>query len=297
MLTDDDLDRLVRDVRRRGAAGAGRGLRVRRRQALPRLSRARAAQRAHAPGTLRRIAREPHALPALDRRRHPRHGPRPRHRRPAVGVRHGAVQEERVGRRRAGGAGGAVRLGVRRRSTARAEDMDAALADARELLALLERIGVRWVCITAGSPYYNPHMQRPALFPPSDGYLPPEDPLRRRRAADRRDRAAEEGVPVAGDRRLGLHLPAGVAAARRAARRPPRHDRLRRARAHGAVVSRPAGRRARRAGRCSASRSAARSATAPPARASAWCRAAIPLDPFYVKHPDAAKLKELKGTA
>ena len=34
-----------------------------------------------------------------------------------------------------------------------------------------------WVCLTAGSPYYNPHIQRPALFPPSDGYQPPEDPL------------------------------------------------------------------------------------------------------------------------
>jgi 2,4-dienoyl-CoA reductase-like NADH-dependent reductase (Old Yellow Enzyme family) len=56
-------------------------------------------------------------------------------------------------------------------------DMDAALTDARELLALLERIDVRWVCITGGSPYYNPHVQRPALFPPSDGYEPPEDPL------------------------------------------------------------------------------------------------------------------------
>ena len=33
------------------------------------------------------------------------------------------------------------------------------------------------VCITGGSPYYNPHIQRPALFPPSDGYQPPEDPL------------------------------------------------------------------------------------------------------------------------
>ena len=31
--------------------------------------------------------------------------------------------------------------------------------------------------LSAGSPYYNPHIQRPALFPPSDGYLPPEDPL------------------------------------------------------------------------------------------------------------------------
>ena len=37
---------------------------------------------------------------------------------------------------------------------------------------------MRWVCVTAGSPYYNPHVQRPALFPPIDGYAPPEDPLR-----------------------------------------------------------------------------------------------------------------------
>jgi NADPH2 dehydrogenase len=57
-------------------------------------------------------------------------------------------------------------------------DMDGALADARELLGLLDVLGIRWVCVTAGSPYYNPHVQRPALFPPSDGYAPPEDPLR-----------------------------------------------------------------------------------------------------------------------
>src|SRR5439155_981510 len=25
--------------------------------------------------------------------------------------------------------------------------------------------------------YYNPHIQRPAAYPPSDGYQPPEDPL------------------------------------------------------------------------------------------------------------------------
>jgi 2,4-dienoyl-CoA reductase-like NADH-dependent reductase (Old Yellow Enzyme family) len=36
---------------------------------------------------------------------------------------------------------------------------------------------VRWLNVTAGSPYYVPHVQRPALFPPSDGYQPPEDPL------------------------------------------------------------------------------------------------------------------------
>lgn len=42
---------------------------------------------------------------------------------------------------------------------------------------LVER-GVRWLNVTAGSPYYVPHVQRPAAFPPSDGYAPPEDPLR-----------------------------------------------------------------------------------------------------------------------
>ncbi|MGB4726039.1 MAG: NADH:flavin oxidoreductase [Thermogutta sp.] len=47
-----------------------------------------------------------------------------------------------------------------------------------ELLRLLHRdYGVMLVNLTAGSPYYNPHIQRPALYPPSDGYQPPEDPL------------------------------------------------------------------------------------------------------------------------
>lgn len=42
---------------------------------------------------------------------------------------------------------------------------------------MLFDLGVHMVCVTAGSPYYNPHIQRPAYTPPSDGYLPPEDPL------------------------------------------------------------------------------------------------------------------------
>ena len=56
--------------------------------------------------------------------------------------------------------------------------LDAALDDARAVLGVLESLDVRWICVTAGSPYYNPHVQRPALFPPLDGYDPPEDPLR-----------------------------------------------------------------------------------------------------------------------
>jgi NADPH2 dehydrogenase len=46
-----------------------------------------------------------------------------------------------------------------------------------QFLALLEELQIRLVNLTAGSPYYNPHIQRPALYPPSDGYQPPEDPL------------------------------------------------------------------------------------------------------------------------
>jgi 2,4-dienoyl-CoA reductase-like NADH-dependent reductase (Old Yellow Enzyme family) len=56
--------------------------------------------------------------------------------------------------------------------------LDAALDDSKATLSMLENLGIRWICTTAGSPYYNPHVQRPAFFPPLDGYQPPEDPLR-----------------------------------------------------------------------------------------------------------------------
>ncbi|MYD11067.1 MAG: NADH:flavin oxidoreductase [Chloroflexi bacterium] len=51
------------------------------------------------------------------------------------------------------------------------------LEEPARFLALLRELGIRLVCITAGSPYYNFHIQRPAIFPPSDGYALPEDPL------------------------------------------------------------------------------------------------------------------------
>ena len=51
------------------------------------------------------------------------------------------------------------------------------LTEPLHFLALLEELRIPLVNITAGSPYYNPHIQRPALYPPSDGYQPPEDPL------------------------------------------------------------------------------------------------------------------------
>ena len=51
------------------------------------------------------------------------------------------------------------------------------LDEPSRFVELLQQLGIRLVCTTAGSPYYNPHIQRPAYFPPSDGYQPPEDPL------------------------------------------------------------------------------------------------------------------------
>ena len=58
-----------------------------------------------------------------------------------------------------------------------ANPLEIDLSETYQFLDLLDSLGIRLVCITAGSPYYNPHIQRPALFPPTDGYEPPEDPL------------------------------------------------------------------------------------------------------------------------
>ncbi len=51
------------------------------------------------------------------------------------------------------------------------------LREPKLFLDVLAELNIKLVCITAGSPYYTPHIQRPAMFPPSDGYQPPEDPL------------------------------------------------------------------------------------------------------------------------
>jgi NADPH2 dehydrogenase len=51
------------------------------------------------------------------------------------------------------------------------------LTDTVRFIEQLEQLDIRMLNVTAGSPYYNPHVLRPAMFPPSDGYQPPEDPL------------------------------------------------------------------------------------------------------------------------
>lgn len=76
--------------------------------------------------------------------------------------------------------------------------------DLTEPIALVGRLrdlGVSMLCTTAGSPYYNPHVQRPAYFPPSDGYAPPEDPLvgvARQLDATAALKAAHPDLPIVG---------------------------------------------------------------------------------------------------
>ncbi|NUQ65299.1 MAG: NADH:flavin oxidoreductase, partial [Pirellulales bacterium] len=77
--------------------------------------------------------------------------------------------------------------------------------DLSEPIRLLEmmrdELHVELVNLTAGSPYYNPHIQRPAFYPPSDGYQPPEDPLIgciRQIETVRRIKQAVPGLPLVG---------------------------------------------------------------------------------------------------
>jgi NADPH2 dehydrogenase len=51
------------------------------------------------------------------------------------------------------------------------------LAETFQFAELCAELGVKILNTTAGSPYYTPHLQRPAAYPPSDGYQPAYDPL------------------------------------------------------------------------------------------------------------------------
>ncbi|MCS1407633.1 MAG: NADPH dehydrogenase [Verrucomicrobia subdivision 3 bacterium] len=51
------------------------------------------------------------------------------------------------------------------------------LNETHGFVRLCHELGVKILNVSAGSPYYNPHIQRPASYPPSDGYQPVCDPL------------------------------------------------------------------------------------------------------------------------
>jgi 2,4-dienoyl-CoA reductase-like NADH-dependent reductase (Old Yellow Enzyme family) len=75
------------------------------------------------------------------------------------------------------------------------------LSEPLELMRDLVARGVAMINLSCGSPYYNPHLQRPAIFPPIDGYQPPEDPLvgvARQIDTVRRCKAALPDVPIVG---------------------------------------------------------------------------------------------------
>jgi NADPH2 dehydrogenase len=55
--------------------------------------------------------------------------------------------------------------------------VDYALTETFQFAELCAQLGVKILNLSAGSPYYNPHIQRPAAYPPSDGYQPAHDPL------------------------------------------------------------------------------------------------------------------------
>jgi 2,4-dienoyl-CoA reductase-like NADH-dependent reductase (Old Yellow Enzyme family) len=75
------------------------------------------------------------------------------------------------------------------------------LSEPLRLIGMLAGIGVAIINVSCGSPYYCPHLQRPAAFPPSDGYQPPEDPLFgvwRQIDAARQIKAAFPTFPIVG---------------------------------------------------------------------------------------------------
>jgi 2,4-dienoyl-CoA reductase-like NADH-dependent reductase (Old Yellow Enzyme family) len=93
-----------------------------------------------------------------------------------------------------------------------ANPLEIDLAEPLRLLRELRELGVAAFNISCGSPYYNPHIQRPAYFPPSDGYQPPEDPLVgvcRQIEVTRQCKAAVPDVPIVGSgySYLQEHLP------------------------------------------------------------------------------------------
>ena len=152
---------------------------------------------------------------------------------------------------------------------------------------------MRLVCVTAGSPYYNPHIQRPALFPPSDGYLPPEDPLRgvaRQIAATARLKAAFPGLVIVGSAYSYLQEYLPHVAERVVAQGQADFIGLGRV-----VLSYPelprdvlAGRPLQRKKIC---RTFSDCTSAPRNGLVSGC---FPLDPFYAAHPDAESLRQIK---
>jgi 2,4-dienoyl-CoA reductase-like NADH-dependent reductase (Old Yellow Enzyme family) len=174
--------------------------------------------------------------------------------------------------------------------------IDDVLSEARDVLCMLRARGVRWICTTAGSPYYCPHVQRPAAFPPADGYDPPEDPLlgvARQIEATARLKAAfpdlvfvgsgytylQDWLPNVAQYNIAHGLTDFVGLGRLALSYPD-------------LPADVLGGRALK--RKSVCRTFSDCTTAPRLGLVSGC---YPLDAFYAAHPDATRLRELKAGA
>jgi NADPH2 dehydrogenase len=171
----------------------------------------------------------------------------------------------------------------------------AAVDDADALLTAIRELGIRWICTTAGSPYYNPHIQRPALFPPSDGYQPPEDPLvgvARQINATARLKARHPDLVFVGS--AYSYLQEWLPHVAQAVVREGRADVVGIGRL---VLSYPGFPADVLAGRPLQTKLLCRTfsdcTTGPRKGLLSGC---YPLDPFYAKHPHAAELKRAKGS-
>lgn len=169
----------------------------------------------------------------------------------------------------------------------------ACIDDADALLGVFGELGIGWVCLTAGSPYYNPHIQRPATFPPSDGYLPPEDPLvgvARQIDATARLKARHPEMVVVGS--AYSYLQEWLPHVAQAAVRTGMADCVGLGRLVLSYPDLPAdvleGKPLRTKLFC---RTFSDCTTGPRNGLVSGC---YPLDPFYVKHPHAADLKRIK---
>ena len=180
VLTDDELQRLIDDYVAAARLAQRRRLPVRRRQSLPRLPRPRVPLRLRPPRPA--TAATSTAAPASSARR----SPRIRAACPGlmIGVRLApSITRHSIPTRAKTAIGrspptSALLLAVPRlRLPIATIPLQFDLAEPIRLLQMLHREGVALVNLTAGSPYYSPHIQRPAYYPPSDGYQPPEDPL------------------------------------------------------------------------------------------------------------------------
>jgi 2,4-dienoyl-CoA reductase-like NADH-dependent reductase (Old Yellow Enzyme family) len=174
------------------------------------------------------------------------------------------------------------------------ERMDEALGESLRIIEMLRERGVRLICVTAGSPYYCPHAQRPAAFPPIDGYEPPEDPLRgvaRQIDATARLKRAfpdlvfvgsaysylQEWLPNVGQYNVRNDMTDFVGLGRMALSYPDLPADV----LSGAPLKRKM-----------ICRTFSDCTTGPRLGLVSGC---FPLDPFYVGHPDAVRLKEIKA--